>query len=1759
MILRGKTCLMAIVPLLLVIICGPLSAQDPAADPPSLSGGGGSSATSSFALDRIESVNSINGNMSLRIPAAHLPPGPAGLSVGVDLVYNSTIFDLQTSVQVANIGNVLSSTYTPSIHGGGWNYSYKYTLWSQPRLTTINAFACSSMTPAEKLNWYKTMFATPDGANHPLRLVSAIDSNGVTKPLSSLSTDATNSYDIFDYAGYGTQNCSQSTNRFLGTLIFATADSSYIRVEADTVGGKWVAYFADGTKVSGSIIAASGAALDSDADTMTDRNGNNIKVQGACTIGKACTETLTDGAGRSVVVNYASPRSDGTWTDTLQYPGPNGTLTTSVNWKTAAPYQLPYYCQSSGTGSPTSTACILTQSPSVVSSIQLPAPAANGNAINYQMDYGKLDSLTYSWGELHSLILCTTIATGCQAQWTEHYIYQFDTLSELPSAPSPKRPPGTLTNPISSKTITYYETLLSSTTKIEETTGYFITVPGNEFQYPTVGGPGIIASQVSYPDGSYSEIFTANLCPSTVKARDLCPAMPYKIINRDGSVTQFAWVSNTAPAGVPTGALFNPYVQYTVETPLNATVSRIRYALQDGNGNTTTLKEWDWATTSGASTVLQSDANGLMTAACGGTGCTLLRTTTADFANSTSNYWLNGVAGSLRAPNHVTRGASSISYTYDGAYNPLTATAADDENTSSTGSGWGHLSNGNVSSSHDPDAKGISVTAWTTCGGVSLYPKTVVTGGTLSKTYDYSCDSGVLNSVTDTDNNLKTKYTYDNLGRTIQVAQSQTTSGTTRATDIEYDDLNLAVTTRQDDGTSRLVNTTYFDALGRVQSTLDPLYRRAWNAYRYGANGTTYELTSNPYGAGGTGDVTMGWTLTSSTVGTGGSNQVQSASYDGATMPGPWGSNTSQTGSVSATSSVSISSVTGCVIGAQTTDGAKHVRTNCVDALGRLVAVLEPDGMLTKYQYDALDNLTQVTAECLDGYSCSPVGSTGQTRTFTYSTVSQLRTATNPESGQVSYSHYANGNLKDRTDANGSKAAYTYDSLNRPIGIQYTPAANVSGTPDVSFNYFTSTSSGGFVGALSSVSSAASKTEYTYDSFGRIGSSKQTTPATGTAYAFSNYGYTSTDQLTSLTYPSGRVVRYTLDAADQVTAVSGAANSSVSYASNIGYTAAGDFSSLTFANGITEGHNWNSRLQHTGISAGSLLKLDFKFCPGGQDTCASGNTGSPFQQTITIGGQPQAIQTYQHDALNRLSIAAERTGLSTFNPICPDSASVWCRQFTYDNTGNRKIAANSLPTDNWDVTSFNSKNQVSSPAGWTYDNDGNLTKASDATLAVTIGYDAENRQVAFCTNMAADSGACPNSTGSGRTRYVYDGLGNRVQKIDQNGNATTYVYDAFGNLAAEYAGPVSTAGTQYVTVDDLGSTRLVMTGTQATERHDFEPFGRDLPTVNGLGNNTWRAQISAYGSGDLRQRFTGQERDPENTLDYFNARYFTGAQGRFLSPDPRNAGANPADPQSWNGYSYVSNNPLTFTDPSGLGFWSDFGGFLLKVGLNMLTGGLNNFFSGAMSGAISSANSGPWNEQLPISGGGFGGGLNTGGVFGSGNTGPFVFSISPDEAILLQTTGGLGRGASIQSPFWSTVGLLFNFLTGTGPTNRHYGPGDYRTQSLMQSKGFQQNMQRIAGACQAGQTSGKVELGTAQGGLNLPYDAVHSPVGAQVGGYAGGTWAANGNSITMTIPNEAGARSFLYHAAPNSPFSVGPMRTINQKFDITVSNPCAPH
>jgi RHS repeat-associated protein len=100
-----------------------------------------------------------------------------------------------------------------------------------------------------------------------------------------------------------------------------------------------------------------------------------------------------------------------------------------------------------------------------------------------------------------------------------------------------------------------------------------------------------------------------------------------------------------------------------------------------------------------------------------------------------------------------------------------------------------------------------------------------------------------------------------------------------------------------------------------------------------------------------------------------------------------------------------------------------------------------------------------------------------------------------------------------------------------------------------------------------------------------------------------------------------------------------------------------------------------------------------------------------------------------------------------------------------------------------------------------------------------------------------------------------------------------------------------------------------------TECHDYLPFGRLLGSSDNTRNTGCYPANPTQLTTRLPQKFTGKERDAETNLDYFGARYYSGAQGRFMVAD--SVSGIPENPQSWNKYAYTFNNPLRYVDPNG--------------------------------------------------------------------------------------------------------------------------------------------------------------------------------------------------------------------------------------------------
>jgi RHS repeat-associated protein len=135
------------------------------------------------------------------------------------------------------------------------------------------------------------------------------------------------------------------------------------------------------------------------------------------------------------------------------------------------------------------------------------------------------------------------------------------------------------------------------------------------------------------------------------------------------------------------------------------------------------------------------------------------------------------------------------------------------------------------------------------------------------------------------------------------------------------------------------------------------------------------------------------------------------------------------------------------------------------------------------------------------------------------------------------------------------------------------------------------------------------------------------------------------------------------------------------------------------------------------------------------------------------------------------------------------------------------------------------------------------------------------------------------------------------------------------------------------------------------------PFGEEIPA-----DGTVRSATYGYQSGwdGFATKFTGQLRDNETGLDYFHARYYSAAQGRFTSADAPLMFATPDDPQGWNLYSYTRNNPLNRIDPDGhQDFILDFGMMDQKaraVELQITTSpSRSSFWGGVLKGFVGGA------------------------------------------------------------------------------------------------------------------------------------------------------------------------------------------------------------
>ncbi|MDD2273238.1 MAG: DUF6531 domain-containing protein [Desulfuromonadaceae bacterium] len=536
------------------------------------------------------------------------------------------------------------------------------------------------------------------------------------------------------------------------------------------------------------------------------------------------------------------------------------------------------------------------------------------------------------------------------------------------------------------------------------------------------------------------------------------------------------------------------------------------------------------------------------------------------------------------------------------------------------------------------------------------------------------------------------------------------------------------------------------------------------------------------------------------------------------------------------------------------------------DQVNRLIKVTQPGNITTGYTYDKRNNLTSVT------------DANGNTTSYEYDKQNRLIKTTSPDTGITTYSYDKNGNLKTKTDAKQVTATYTYDATNRLTKIEFPdPIDNVTYAYDTCPNG---------KGRLCTMIDLSGSTTYEYTTKGQI---KKETRTIDSSTFITEYGYDKNGNITTMKYPSGRIITYTY-ANDRVT---GILNNGTAIASSISYKPFGGPSAMTFGNGIQQTNNYDLQYRLTSLAAQGVQDLAYGFDRNGNIT------------SITDNLDATKTKSYGYDPLDRLT-----------NAIGPWGSLV----YSYDGVGNRKTENHNEITTNYGYK-VNS-NQLVSASGqknfsFGFDQNGNTNLENNKSYI----YNQNRRLITVIeeTTTHNEHGEdVPVSTINGE--YVYNGNGLRVKKTAR-GQKTYFVFALQGKLImesgvtnAEYVflngGAFAKLEGQtlyYIHADHLGTPQK-MTDSQNQIIWEISemPFGETIGITGAATNNF---------------RFPGQYYDNDLKMNYNMYRYYNYNSGRYIESERLLKKYLVFDM-----YPYALNNPLKYKDFWGLDGSREYGG-----------------------------------------------------------------------------------------------------------------------------------------------------------------------------------------------------------------------------------------
>ncbi len=653
------------------------------------------------------------------------------------------------------------------------------------------------------------------------------------------------------------------------------------------------------------------------------------------------------------------------------------------------------------------------------------------------------------------------------------------------------------------------------------------------------------------------------------------------------------------------------------------------------------------------------------------------------------------------------------------------------------------------------------------------------------------------------------------------------------------------------------------------------------------------------------------------------------------------------------------------------TDPEGRVVRRSSDVRGNIIAVTDyPAGTATTtaYTYNILGEILTVT----DPH--------GNVIASTYDTLGRRTALQTPNSGTVEYSYDLAGNLLTRVDEalreSGGIIRYEYE-FNRLTRIRYPESDEVSyeyGEATAGYDAGRTIRVSDQAGITRYRYGAMGETTEITRTLERLTPGREDAPETYTL----GYTWDYQGRMERIVYPDGEELVYSYDHGGQVTrAVGEWGTTEYVYVDQIGYDEFGQRNYIRYGNGVETTYSYDPDRRwldhiHTATGRGEVLQdMDYGFDRVGNilTTINDGERRRVSQsyryddrhQLIAADGETIArmgglelwrneySQAYAYDAIgnmvsktgtNRIMPTGERpehlnyTLGYTYDPLRPHQATViGDREYRYDLNGNvREVirAGTGSEGGGHDPSAYRDLGEHRGHAPEAFGRFG-AGGGEEPERIARYEWNEENRLVESETGDGIVARYRYDANGIRSTRYsaLYGETlyADRMYQENFGANppalATKHIFVGETRIASKLHYRDQTGGTRalfmerntyWYHADHLGSTNWVTDYEgEGYEHFQFTPYGESWISEQ-LGDTVFT----------MTHRFTGQELDPETGLYAFPARNYDPRTGRWLSVDP--AGPELTNPdrdnfmlvESTNWYSYVSNNPVKYHDPTGL-------------------------------------------------------------------------------------------------------------------------------------------------------------------------------------------------------------------------------------------------